>query len=224
MALQAKRIRLKADAGKKTSEYIQDVFTSSTPELWRGNDVRFEVGLFLKNVLITDISNINSLTLEVKTMAALAGAPVMTKTVAAAAMDASLSAETWADSTKQHALVEFSSAETNVDLGNNSYVDFWLVVSVVTTAGKQITIQSTILRIAEDGAGSAGAAPEFQDNHFTKGETDARYVQKHEDNAWTQFYNGRWYHYIESTALWYPEVAVIKDGIPILTLGEGVSL
>jgi hypothetical protein len=224
MALQAKRIRLKADAGKKTSEYMQDVFTSSTPELWRGNDVRFEVGLFLKNVLLVDISNIESLTLEVKLTAARGGAPVMTKTIAAAALDPTLADATWTDQTKQHALVEFSAAETNVDLSGQNAADFWLVISVVTTAGKQITIQSTILRIAEDGAGSAGAAPEFQDNHFTKGETDARYVQIHADGAWKRRYDGRDYHYIASTGLWYPEVAVVKDGIPQLTLGEGVSL
>jgi hypothetical protein len=223
MTLQSKRIRLKADAGKQTTDYMSDVFTSATPELWRGNDCRFEIGLFLKDALIVNISTIESLSLEVKSITDRSGDPVMTKTVEAADMDGTVTSETWIDRTKQHALVEFSAAETNVVLSGNSE-DFWLVVSVVTTAGKQITIQSTILKIVEDGAGSAGAAPEFPDNHWTKGEADARYVQQHEDGAWAQWRNGRWYHYIESTGLWYPEVAVIKDGVPMLGLGEGESL
>jgi hypothetical protein len=60
---------------------------------------------------------------------------------------------------------------------------------------------------------------------YTQAECDARYVQKSEDLAAARWVNGRWYHYIASTGLWYPDVAVIGEGgAPVLTLGQGVAL
>ena len=225
MLLQRKKVRLAADAAKRTSEYMEDVFTGSQPEIWRGNDVQFELGLFIGGTMLTDLSNIASLTLEVKSDSDRDGIPLITKTLAAVDLDATLTAETWADKTKQHALLALTGAETNIAL-NGDETTYWLAVSIVTndSPARNITIQATKLLIVEDGTGSASAPQNNAENYHTKDQADVRFIQKHADGAWFREYDGRLYHYIQSTGLWYPEIATIKDGVPVLTLGEGVSL
>jgi hypothetical protein len=217
-----KRIRLACDPQKRAdiSDYLKDVFTSATPELWRGNDVQFEIALYNGTTLETDLSNIASLTLTIRQSNA-SGAILATKTIAAAALDDSLTAETWTDNTKQHALVTLTSAETNIAVGSH-----WLVIDIATndTPGQAVTLGATTLKIVEDGAGSAGEPEVALGAAYSKSEADARYVQIHADGAAMQWYDGRWYIYNSTTALWYPLSVTIVDDIPTLTLGEGVSL
>lgn len=60
--------------------------------------------------------------------------------------------------------------------------------------------------------------------YYSAAEAEARFVPRREDEAFMRWANGRWYHYISDTGLWYPEVAKIVDGVPIIALGEGVEL
>ena len=61
--------------------------------------------------------------------------------------------------------------------------------------------------------------------HYNAPECEARFVPRAEDQAWTRWANGRWYHYVAATGFWYPEVAQQKDGIIVLALSqEGVAL
>jgi len=221
--LSRKRIRLLADQSTRTSDKISDVLTSSTPELWRGNDVQFEIGLAINEVIRDDISNLASVSLTLRRGSA-AGAELVTKSVAAAQLT-DISQAQWTAGTHQHALVVLTREETAWTLTGSSE-NLWLVVSQATNdaPGRDLTIQHTILKFVEDGTGTGDYVTSNPDQYYTKSETDARYLQKHEDQAWAQWLNGRWYHYIQTTDLWYPEVALIKDGIPIITLGTGVSL
>lgn len=214
-----RRIRLKLDYAKKTSERFTDVRTDGTPELWVGNDVQFEIGFFFAAAIIDDITNITSLTLNVRKDNA-SGALLMTKTITGAELTSCIS-EAWENGSGQHALVTFAGAEANVAEGSH-----WLAVAIVTTddPGRSVTIGTTNIKLVQDGIGSEAAAQAVDGLAYTKPEADARYVQKHEDQAWAQWLNGRWYHYIASTDLWYPEIATLKDGVPVLTLGEGVAL
>jgi hypothetical protein len=70
-------------------------------------------------------------------------------------------------------------------------------------------------------AATPGAPPAYN-----AAECEARFVPRSEDQASARFVNGRWYHYIAAAepTPWHPEVAVIDQGIPVLTLGEGVAL
>jgi hypothetical protein len=212
-----RRIRLKIDIAKRTSDRIDDVNTTSTPELWKGNDVQFELGFYFGNSIITDISNIASLTLNIRETDA-SGDLLATKTISSFT---DITDADWIAGTAQHAVVTFTGAEANIAAG-----DHWLAIAITTTddPGRSVTLGASLIKITEDGIGTEAAAQAVEGTAYTKAETDSRYVQKHEDQAWTQFYNGRWYHFITSTGLWYPETAEIKDGIPILTLGEGVSI
>ena len=225
MTLQRKRIRIAADAAKRATDSVIDIFSGSTPGLWVGNDVQFEIGLFLDAELIADISNIASLTLEVRPSADRTQPPLMQKTVLAADLDGTVDSAAWLAKTKQHALVSFTGQETNLAI-IGSTMACWLVIGVVTndSPGRVITIQGGTITFYQDGIGSAGSPPTLDPLYYNQADSDARYVQKHEDQGWTRWYNGKWYHYIQSTGLWYPEVAQIVDNIPVLTLGPGETL
>lgn len=218
-----RRIRLQLDVAKKTSERFSDVLTSGTPELWRGNDVQIELGLFNATAIVSDITNLASLTLTVR-QDGVTGAALMTKTLASGELTA-CDAAGWTAGTGQHALVAFTGQEANVAVG-----DHWLVVEIVTndSPGRTVTLGATTLKVVEDGAGSEADAQATDATAYTKDQADARYIQKHADQSWKKRYdngNGeRDYHYIASTDLWYPEIAIIVDGIAVLTLGEGVAL
>jgi len=215
--LATRRIRLKIDAAQATSDAFMDVNTSKTPELWKGNDVKFEIGMFFDEAIVADISNIASLTIKVKESDAKTGDSLMTKTIASLS---NITAETWADGSAQHAAVEFSSAETNIAEGT-----YWIVVYVLTNdePAKEVTLGCSTFKIAEDGSGGAADAEASAGQAYTKEDSDARYVQKHADEAWIQFANGMLYHFEATTSLWYPETVIIQDGVPVLSLGEGVE-
>lgn len=212
-------IRLKIDLTKKTSDRFQDVNTGATPELWKGNDVDFQIGIFLANSIITDISSVATLTLSVRHTNA-SGAMLMTKTLSAVDLTNCLAAA-WTDGTGKHASVLFTGQAANIAVGSH-----WLVVDVTTThsPGRSVTLGATTFLVVDDGAGSEAAAEAVDGLAYTKAEADGRHVQKHEDLAFTQWRNGTWYHYIASTDLWYPEVAAIVDGVAVLTLGPGETL
>lgn len=223
--LSRKRIRLLGDQSTRTGEKMKDILTASTPELWRGNDAQFEIAIGSNGSIIDDISNIASLTIEVKPAADRDGVALMTKTVEAGDLQA-LSQSDWDSKGTEyyHALAAFTAAETNIAISTDT-ASYWLVIGVITkdSPGRHITLQASTLLIVEDGTGTAGSPPTNIDNYYTKGESDARYVPKHEDQAWSRWANGRWYHYVTSTSLWYPEVAIIVDSVPQLTLGDGVA-
>jgi hypothetical protein len=217
--LARRRIRLKLDAAKRTAYRFEDVKATATPELWKGNDVQFEIGVHWGDVL-QDVSNLASITLTIRE-STVAGAVLATKTLSSGDLDNTLTAETWADDTNQHALIPFTGTEMEIAAGAH-----WLVVSVTTTdsPGRSITLGASTILIAEDGTSNDSAAQVAAALAYTKDESDARYVQKSEDLAWVRRYNGRDYVYIESTGLWYPRIAVIQDGVPVESLGTGVTL
>lgn len=218
--LTRRRIRCKIDAAQKTTFKFVDVKTSSTPEFWRGNDLQFEIGIAWNGSLITDISNIASLTLQVKASAA-ATEILMTKTLAAVDLVNTVTEANWADDSNQHALVAFTGTEANIVAGT-----YHMGVSVVTSdsPGRDITLGATTLVVTEDGAGASGTPQVTDGLAYTQAEADARFVQAHQDQAWMQFSGGKWYIYNGDTSLWYPLVCTIKDSVPMLTLGEGVAL
>jgi hypothetical protein len=208
-------IRLKIDAAKATSEQFKDVNTNKTPELWKGNDVQFEIGMFFNDEIVTDVSNIASLTIKVKAADAKTSDALMTKTITALG---DITAEAWAGNSAQHAAVTFASAETNIPAG-----DYWMVVYVLTNEdpAKEITLGCSSFKIAEDGSNGEADAQASAGQAYTKEDADARYVQKHADQAFMQFASGTWYHYEETTELWYPQTVIIQDGVPVLSLGAG---
>ena len=180
------RIRLEADAAKNTeNDAMKDVLWNATPHLWRGNDVQFEIGLFVAGTIVDDVNNIESLTVEVRPSSDRTGTPVMTKTLQAGDLNSPPTQAEWdtQDATKCHALVVFTGDETNVNLGTATSVAYWLTVSVVTTdsPGRDITVGFSTLTIEEDGAGAAGSPPTNDPLYYTRTQCDARYARQTPD-------------------------------------------
>jgi len=224
--LDQKRIRFFADESKLTSERMADIYTDATPEMWRGNDVQFEIGIGHDDAIVEDVSNIASVTLDVKPENRT-GAALITKTVQSGDIN-TITQDNWDNKKAQNILVEFAGAETNIDMLGNNERDLWLVISYITNdnPGKSLTLQHTIFKVVEDGTGSSEVTAADPQNYYSKAEADARYVQKHAAqarSAWSESL-GCWCHYIAGGATpWYPEVPLIKDGVPQLTLGDGIE-
>jgi len=228
MKLERKRIRLAIDTARPASDRIKDVFTSETPSAWRGNDIQFELGVFIGADLVTDISNYASLTIRILSGPLPSDASLVSKTLTSGELLGTLTALQWTAKTHQHATVAFTSAETSPVLaaGELSKV-LWVVISVVTndSPGRDLTLGVTQLTIYEDGENAQLSTAEQATLHYTQAEADARFVQKHEDLAAERFHNGRWHTYDPDTDLWYPEVLVTRDGVRIKVLAdEGVEL
>ncbi|MEM1057919.1 MAG: hypothetical protein AAGK14_01615 [Verrucomicrobiota bacterium] len=170
--LPRQRIRLRLDTAG--SDQALDERTSAAPVLWRGTDVQFELGLF-RGATLLSVANLAAVTLEVKanSVAGLVGGALMQGSDGSP--DDTLAAETWADETQQHALIAFTGAETNLDLGDgNREQTFWLVASATTTDDptRTIVLGSALLTIRESGAGADAPTPSPITEFYTKTETD----------------------------------------------------
>jgi hypothetical protein len=226
MILGRRRIRILADAAIAPGTALKDIFTGGTPASWRGNDIQFEIAIGVSNAIITDISNIASLTVTILDGPTASANVLVAKTVLAADLNGALTSDQWAARTHQHALVYFTNAEMSPAVAPDTNKVFWVAISYVTndSPGRDVTPGCTTLQIYEDGVGAVPTTMPQGQTIYTQQEADARYVQKHEDQAWARWHNGRWYHYIQSTDRWYPEIAEIRDGAAVLTLGPGEEL
>ncbi len=221
--LQRKRIRLELDIA--TMESPKDVISNGTPSSWLGNDVQFELCAFYDEALL-DISNVASVTLLIKDSVG-ATVKLVEKVIPAASFDLTCDQTTWDDGTKQQVLIPCSRAEMNLPLGTGvTNKMFWMSIYALTTAvpAEEITLGAGNFELKDDGNLTPGVVAPQEQLFYSAADADARFVQKHEDQAWVRFYNGRWYHFIQSTGLWYPEVAEIKDNVAVLSLGTGVEL
>lgn len=224
--LTTKRIRLAPDSSARTGTFMEEVRSSATPELWRGNDVVFEIGLHFNAALITDISDVASLTLDVKpSKTDRTGAAVMSKTLQAAALDGTITAEQWTAGTHQHAEIPFTAAETNLDPGTDNEEAYWLVISVITTAGKSITLQATILTLVEDGTGTADPPPSLASPYVTLEQVFAIFQQMNPDQSRVRFGDGKnLYLYDDNSGLHKAVIATEKDGVLTFSFAEGETL
>jgi hypothetical protein len=167
IAFGRQRIRLEIDVTK--SEDARDAMTSATPRIWRGTDVQFELCACWGDPRslggdVLDVSNISSLTLEVKD--GRNGATVMAKTVSTFAQTTK---EDWIAGTAQHATIPFLNTETAPDLGSSDSKGYYLVVSVVTNDNpvRQITWGRSTLTIEEDGHGTVTTPPLGNSSYLT---------------------------------------------------------
>lgn len=124
----------------------------SPPLIWRGTTVVWQIGLFVGALPIDDKTNLQTLYLEIHSPRS--SHPLLQKSVAAADLDATVTAETWVSGTKQHASIELSAEETQFEIqdGSNDSKNLWFVCHVVTTAGKRITCGGGQITVEEDGA------------------------------------------------------------------------
>ena len=163
-------IRLLADT--TSEEQIIDVRTSKSPWAWNGTDLAIHLGI-AQGDNVSDLSEVESLTAELKEKDNLQGLAILSKTILAAELDLTVTNETWADGTKQHAVIEFAADDINLRFSGKEQT-YWLVFSVITAAGKKITIGHTILKLKEDGTPSGSSIA----NGISISQADARYIRR----------------------------------------------
>lgn len=136
-----------------------DIIAGGSPEMWRGNDVQFELGFFFDDEPL-DATDYSSLTLIVKEQENRnAPYPLMKGVVSSASITPVFTKEEWDNGDKQHCVISFTGAETRLDLKGSNERTFWLAIIARTTSGQRITLGSTLLKLISDGDDDTGDAP-----------------------------------------------------------------
>lgn len=214
------RVRLRFDVDQKSAP--QNVLTSSTPVVWASSSLRFELGAFF-NGQVVDVSNWESLTIQIKNTSAQGGAPAPADTPLASktitAFDNTVDATSWGDLSKQHGIVTFTDEEMAFDVSN---ANKWLVATVTTAAGAVITLGAGAITVQEDGYNSGGSAPVVDETAWSKSQADARYARlaptggayRVKDGVYLQVKNA-------TTGQFHTLFATGAAGAEVLTIGPG---
>ncbi len=176
MQISNQRIRLAVDTSQMGG--INDVLTGANPQFWNGVDLQIELGIFYGSALV-DVSNLDSITVDLKESDPRTGLPLMSRTIASGSLNPALTLNTWnggapADA---HAVAIFSNAETNLYLFDDA-VTFWLVVSALTndSPGHKIVLGATPIVVQEGGEGVEPPASVVNPTYYTAAQSDARYA------------------------------------------------
>jgi hypothetical protein len=175
MQIVNQRIRLAVDTSQMGS--INDVLTGANPQFWNGVDLQIELGLFYGSTLV-DVSNFDSITVDLKESDPRTGLPLMSQTIASGSLNTGLTVDLWNTgvSSDCHALAVFTNAETNLYLSDDA-VTFWLVVSALTndSPGHKIVLGATPIVVQEGGEGVEPPASVINPTYYTAAQSDARY-------------------------------------------------
>ncbi len=149
-------IRLRLDPAKQTQP--NDLIAGATPDIWRAKDAQIQWGLFFKNTTApTDISNLVEVFFEIKNSGDRDGAPLVTKSILAAALDATLDEATWADGSKQHGAFALTYADTALALDGEDKKTFWWVIWARTNDSpeRRLVLGAGNISVSESGAADA---------------------------------------------------------------------
>ncbi len=176
MIISNQRIRLAIDTSQMGT--INDVLTGATPQFWNGVDLQFELAIFYGAILAA-VSNLDSVTVDLKAGDPRTGLPLMSATLASGSLNQSLTLPAWQGGAAAdcHALVTFTNAETNLNLGTDTET-FWLVISALTndSPAHKIVLGATPLNVVEGGEGVEPPASVVSPNYYTAAQSDARYL------------------------------------------------
>lgn len=153
-----------------------DSLSGELPVVWRGIDWRFDFRFTLCDQLV-GVDGISSLTMEIKSLANLVGAPLLSCTISSVAIDNTLTPATWADGSQQHAHFEFDHANTNLDLGGQSSGLFWAVVKGLTTdsPSKRLVMGVTLIKVEEAGANDGEPPAAGDPSYYTAAQCDSKF-------------------------------------------------
>jgi hypothetical protein len=225
MNLSAQILRIKVDTANMES--LKDATSGQPLRCWKGNDIRLQIGFFLGNTVLS-IGEIASVTVQIQ--ATRAGTLLISRTVGPEAFDNGLTAASWTAATAQHVQLDITAAETELlSITTGTTATFWMVIAAVTThsPAKNLTANAGQFMVYEDGYTPAGlaSAPIPAASYYTAEEADARFQQLRQPNALAVWHNGTWYHYVAGAAFThYPLVPILKDGVVVVGIGQGVNL
>jgi len=107
-----------------------------------------------------------------------AGAAAALAVASTTAFDNTVDAASWADGTKQHGVLAFSSEQMAFERSTTGH---WLVVVVALTDGKVLTLAAGAVDVMEDGYSSGGSAPVVEGLAYTKAEALALFGSTRND-------------------------------------------
>ena len=167
-------IRLQLGLVSNPPVFPFDINTGLAPQIFRGQDVNFQLGIFGPSGAAVDLSNVAFLEVDIFPLPILnqkpgtnfsfspfshqpfptnPPAPLLSKTVAADDIIDTITVQQWQDGTDQQAEVIFNWIDTqSLDLGGRDMRQFWMVVHALTVDGRRITYGGTRLDVYESGA------------------------------------------------------------------------
>lgn len=174
-SLSSRRIRAIADTAKFDGPTA--TATNAQLRMWNGSPTRFEWRFDYAGNLVTDLSNVTEMTMQIKSSAdgrapADNATPLVSKTISS--FDSTLDSGSWADGSKQHAAFTLTGAEANVGVGK-----CWIVlVASLSGVADPVTLCAGPLDVVGDGYDSgAGAPPSPAASYLNSSQSDARYLQ-----------------------------------------------
>ena len=170
---------------------LTDFYHRQNIETVQGNSTRFEFGFLTQEGEIYDMSNVESLNLKLLPSQTEAGA-LADQTLAAADLDLTVNAETWADGSKQHAVFAFTNGEMNLPTGTTARKVLWLVVTAILTDGSENTLAAGNLVLHEDNNATSDPPPENPGTAITLEQADARYAALADGRLPVLELDGRW--------------------------------
>lgn len=151
--LSKRRIRLGCQTPCDPTAPVPDLLTNSPPRTFRNDPLRIEVGLLEDDAdtVIANVAAIDSVTVEIREEQDEDALALATVTVGSGSISQALEQADWDDESDQHLVAEFSSAELNLDLGDEPSAEFWLHIFAIPTdnAANKITIYSGPIRFYE---------------------------------------------------------------------------
>jgi hypothetical protein len=178
--ISAFRNRLRVDTSAR--EGIREELNGSNPFFWNGSAVQFEIGLFRKEDLVDDLSNIAGIVLEVKSLADKTGPALMSVTLTALDILGSLTLEEWdgGAETNCHAKASFGSDDATLNLGGTDTKDFWLVIAAIRNDGENVTLGCSAITVQEDGSSATASAAAGSNFRFNQSYPEIKY----DDATW----------------------------------------
>jgi len=155
-------IRLFCDLALR-NQPVTDLNTGQPAYFFRGDDVEIDIGIGANGALLAPtLSNITSVTAQVFAKQNDTAAPMMSGTVAAAAMNLSLTQTQWSNNTTPfyHAAFVFPNSQTYIPLGGAASQTYWLRITLQTADSppKTVTLLDGAIAVL-DGPVSATPAP-----------------------------------------------------------------
>lgn len=157
--IQGKVMRLLCESFRSPGDNLRDQYTSAYPAMWLANAMRFEAGLFEAENQPWGAANLTSLTLKIAPSQTNLDTTLATKTVLAASISNAITLAGWEDGSEEHAVFEFSNAETNwasLFTGGKSSVSVWIVISGLDGSGRECTLGGGTMTVYQDNNGTVG--------------------------------------------------------------------
>ncbi len=160
-----RRVRIKLDVSNPDTTMI-DVLTGASPKLWRGRDVRFEIGVFYGEDVI-DVSAWELFSLSIKPVTDRGGAALASKSTSD--INAALTADDWEDQTSQHFVIEFTADEMLLDMDGNDDKQFWAVIPGTSVEGASETFGCGAMTLVDDGTTGGTSNPPLGASRIPQG-------------------------------------------------------